>query len=105
MNDAVRTQIENLRNEKTKALKARYRELFGEDSHSSNHAHLFRRIAWRYSGPAGLGAEYVASVGCPRFPGMSHSEPGKVASGSRSGTPGWIGIAAAHPPRSRRLAF
>jgi Protein of unknown function (DUF2924) len=47
MNDAVRTQIENLRNEKTKALKARYRELFGEDSHSSNHAHLFRRIAWR----------------------------------------------------------
>src|SRR5713101_435496 len=47
MNDAVRNEIENLRKERTKALKARYRELFGEESHSSNHAHLFRRIAWR----------------------------------------------------------
>ncbi len=25
----------------------RYRELFGEESKSSNHAHLFRRVAWR----------------------------------------------------------
>jgi len=47
MNDSVRTEIETLRKERTKALKARYRELFGEESHSSNHAHLFRRIAWR----------------------------------------------------------
>src|SRR5438094_2078691 len=47
MNDTVRTEIENLRKERTKALKARYRELFGEESHSSNHAYLFRRIAWR----------------------------------------------------------
>src|SRR5437868_3417774 len=47
MNDAVRNEIDNLRKERTKALKARYRELFGEESHSSNHAHLFRRIAWR----------------------------------------------------------
>src|SRR2546423_10181497 len=47
MNDVVRNEIENLRKEKTKALKARYRELFGEESHSSNHVHLFRRIAWR----------------------------------------------------------
>ncbi len=36
-----------MRSQKTKALKTRYRELFGEDSRSSNHAHLFRRIAWR----------------------------------------------------------
>src|SRR5579863_2017115 len=28
-------------------LKLRYRELFGEESPSSNHQHLFRRIAWR----------------------------------------------------------
>jgi len=28
-------------------LKSRYLELFGEESMSSNHAHLFRRIAWR----------------------------------------------------------
>ncbi len=47
MNDEVRKEIEQLRREKTKVLKARYRELFGEQSLSSNHAHLFRRIAWR----------------------------------------------------------
>ena len=40
-------EIEALRTQKTKALKARYRELFGQSSPSSNHAHLFRRIAWR----------------------------------------------------------
>jgi erythromycin esterase-like protein len=47
MNDELRKEIEQLRREKTKALKARYQELFGEESRSSNHAHLFRRIAWR----------------------------------------------------------
>jgi Protein of unknown function (DUF2924) len=40
-------EIDQLRSEKTKALKTRYRGLFGEQSSSSNHAHLFRRIAWR----------------------------------------------------------
>lgn len=47
MNDQIRREIEQLRREKIKALKARYRQLFGEESSSSNHAHLFRRIAWR----------------------------------------------------------
>jgi hypothetical protein len=47
LNDQLRKEIEQLRSEKTKALRMRYRELFGEPSHSSNHAHLFRRIAWR----------------------------------------------------------
>ena len=47
MNPEVHTEIEALRSQKTKALKTRYRELFGEESRSSNHAHLFRRIAWR----------------------------------------------------------
>ena len=47
MNDELRKEIEQLRREKTTALKARYRELFGEESSSSNHAHLFRRVAWR----------------------------------------------------------
>jgi len=47
MNQKVHQEIEALRKQKTKALKARYRELFGEESRSSNHAHLFRRIAWR----------------------------------------------------------
>jgi hypothetical protein len=44
---AIAIEIEGLRKLKTKALQARYRELFGEESRSSNQAHLFRRIAWR----------------------------------------------------------
>jgi hypothetical protein len=47
LQDHVRKEIDALRQQKTKALKVRYRELFGEESRSSNHAHLFRRIAWR----------------------------------------------------------
>lgn len=47
MNDAVRREVEELRKLKVLALKTRYRELFGEESRSSNRAHLFRRIAWR----------------------------------------------------------
>lgn len=47
MNEEVQQEIEKLRTQKTKALKARYRDLFGEELRSSNHAHLFRRIAWR----------------------------------------------------------
>jgi hypothetical protein len=40
-------QIAGLQQMKIKPLKERYRELFGEDSHSSNHTYLVRRIAWR----------------------------------------------------------
>jgi hypothetical protein len=40
-------EIERLRKMKTKALRARYQELFGEETRSWNQAHLFRRIAWR----------------------------------------------------------
>lgn len=47
MTPDLHKEIEVLRGQKTKALKARYRELFGERSPSSNRAHLFRRIAWR----------------------------------------------------------
>jgi hypothetical protein len=47
MNEELRKEIEQLRREKTKALRARYFELFGEESKSSNQAHLFRRVAWR----------------------------------------------------------
>src|ERR1019366_4630014 len=47
MNDALRREVEELRKQKTMVLKTRYQELFGEPSRSSNHAHLFRRIAWR----------------------------------------------------------
>ena len=47
MNSELEKEIERLRQSKVKALQARYRQLFGEDSASSNRAHLFRRIAWR----------------------------------------------------------
>jgi hypothetical protein len=47
MNDTLRKEVDALRKQKTMTLKIRYRELFGEESRSSNHAHLFRRIAWR----------------------------------------------------------
>src|ERR1700734_1941287 len=47
MNEELRKEVERLRREKPKALRSRYLELFGEESKSSNQAHLFRRIAWR----------------------------------------------------------
>ncbi len=47
MDEGLRREIEALRKLKTKELKTRYHELFGETSPSSNHAHLFRRVAWR----------------------------------------------------------
>lgn len=47
MKETVREEIEAVRRLKTVALKRRYRELFGEDSRSSNQARLFRRVAWR----------------------------------------------------------
>ena len=47
MDPAIRQEIESLRKLKLKELKLRFRELFGEDSPSSNQQHLFRRIAWR----------------------------------------------------------
>jgi Protein of unknown function (DUF2924) len=52
MNAVLRQEIESLRKLKTKALKARYQELFQEESTSSNHQHLFRRVAWRLQAQA-----------------------------------------------------
>ena len=52
MDDAVRIQIESLRNLKITELRARYYDLFGEASPSCNRAHLFRRIAWRLQAQA-----------------------------------------------------
>jgi len=47
MDPQLEKEIERLRHSRVKALQERYRELFGEDSPSSNRAHLFRRVAWR----------------------------------------------------------
>jgi hypothetical protein len=47
MDDDLRQEIARLRHGKVKELKVRYRQLFGEESPSSNQRHLFRRVAWR----------------------------------------------------------
>jgi hypothetical protein len=47
MDPTAISAIEELQHLKIPALKKRYRELFGEDSKSSNKQFLFRRIAWR----------------------------------------------------------
>ena len=52
MDETVALEIERLRKLKAKALQARYRELFGEETRSGNQAHLFRRIAWRLQAKA-----------------------------------------------------
>jgi hypothetical protein len=52
MEERLRIEIESLRNLKAEDLKARYRLVFGEESASSNRAHLFRRIAWRLQAQA-----------------------------------------------------
>jgi len=47
MDPAVTRTIDYLRNTKVVSLKIKYRDLFGEESRSSNKQYLFRRIAWR----------------------------------------------------------
>src|ERR1700674_543810 len=47
MNPTVITALDALRDLKVAELKKRYRELFGEESKSSNKQFLFRRMAWR----------------------------------------------------------
>src|SRR5258708_1646743 len=47
MNDSFDAQIAALRKLPAAALRERYRELFGEESRSSNRQFLFRRVAWR----------------------------------------------------------
>ena len=47
MDAAVCAEIESLRQLKVGALRAKYREVCGEEPRSSNKQLLFRRIAWR----------------------------------------------------------
>ena len=47
MDAALCAEIENLRQMKVGALRAKYREVCGEEPRSSNKQLLFRRIAWR----------------------------------------------------------
>lgn len=47
MDDKVLTQVEQLRSLTVSGLRAKYRDVFGEDSRSGNKDYLYRRIAWR----------------------------------------------------------
>jgi Protein of unknown function (DUF2924) len=47
MNTSIEVEIEQVRKLPALALRARYRELFGEESRSGNRQFLFRRVAWR----------------------------------------------------------
>ncbi|MGI8958360.1 MAG: DUF2924 domain-containing protein [Bryobacteraceae bacterium] len=47
MEEALRMRIESLQKLTTKQLKERFREVCREESLSSNHTHLLRRVAWQ----------------------------------------------------------
>jgi hypothetical protein len=61
MDPTVIATMKELQELKIPALKQRYRELFGEDSKSSNKQFLFRRIAWRVQANAEGGLSERAS--------------------------------------------
>jgi len=47
MDDAVYREMEQLQRMPIEQLRQRYRELFGEQSHTKHKQHLIRRIGWR----------------------------------------------------------
>jgi hypothetical protein len=47
MDDGIYTQIQQLQSMRLPQLRARYREVFGEESRTAHKQHLARRIAWR----------------------------------------------------------
>src|SRR2546425_8267677 len=47
MNAELNQQIHQLRQMTTAQLQRKYRELFGQPSHSNHKNYLFRRVAWR----------------------------------------------------------
>ena len=65
MDEWVYTEVEQLRSMRIQGLRARYRELFGEDSRTAHKQHLVRQIAWRLQVRAGgpVGASSTPSLG------------------------------------------
>jgi len=47
MNAELNKHIDQLRHMTTAQLRLKYRELFGQPSHSNHKGYLFRRVAWR----------------------------------------------------------
>jgi hypothetical protein len=52
MNAELNEHIDELRRLTTAQLQLRYRELFGQPSHSNHKGYLFRRVAWRMQAAA-----------------------------------------------------
>lgn len=80
MDAAVGMQIERLRKLTTKQLKDQFRDVCGEESLSSNHTHLLRRVAWHLQANAAGGlnerailrALQLTVVSDPGFPVPEH---------------------------------
>ena len=47
MEQAIAEEMERLANMPVQQLRARYREVYGEEANSGHRQHLVRRIAWR----------------------------------------------------------
>ncbi len=57
----IQEEIEGFRQMGTAQLKAKYREVFGEETRSNHKQFLFRRTAWRIQPNAGASAPAPAS--------------------------------------------
>src|SRR5947208_16255695 len=55
MNAELNEHIDQLRQMTTAQLRLKYRELFGQVSHSNHKDYLFRRVAWRIQAAAERG--------------------------------------------------
>src|SRR6202048_3404153 len=90
MDLGVWAEIDELRNLKTAALRAKYQEAFGVETRSSNKQFLFRRLAWRLqaraegalSERARRGAAEIADEGDVRL-----RAPRDFVAALRSGSP------------------
>jgi hypothetical protein len=74
MDTAVRIEIESLRKLTTKQLKERFRDVCGEESLSSNHTHLLRRVAWQLQVKASGGLDERALMRAAQL--TMHADPG-----------------------------
>jgi len=64
----IHDEIESLRQMSTAQLKAKYREVFGEETRSNHKQFLFRRIAWRIQANAGGLSERAPEAAQPELP-------------------------------------
>jgi hypothetical protein len=95
MNAELNQHIDQLRQMTTAQLQLKYRELFGQPSHSNHKAYLFRRVAWRMQALAEgtlseRAREYAREIAadadlrlCAPKQAIETEPPIRVANGSR----------------------